>query len=105
MISIRLSITSIFAGRMLPRMRLPSVLGVAARLEGPAPSSLEVRLEVPEVSEVSEVPPRVLEVTSGRSGAPARAGPPASPGPGPTGSARKRWRWSRTSKYFGVFGN
>ena len=74
----------------------------AARLEGPAPSSPEVH---PEVSEVSEVPPRVLEVTSGRSGAPARAGPPASPGPGPTGSARKRWRWSRTSKYFGVFGN
>ena len=46
MISIRLSITSIFAGRMLPRMRLPSVLGVAARLEGPAPSSPEVHPEV-----------------------------------------------------------
>ena len=77
----------------------------AANLKGPAPSSLEVHLEVPEVSEVSEVPPRVLEVTSGRSGAPARAGPPASPGPGRTGSARRRSRWSRTSKYFVVFGN
>ena len=74
-------------------------MGVAARLEGPAPSSLEVH---PEVSEVSEVPPRVLEVTSGRSGAPARAGPPASPGPGRTGSARRRSR-TRTSKYFVVF--
>ena len=107
MSSIRLSITTIFVVRAWPRRGLPSVLGVAARLEGPAPSSLEVHLEVPEVSEVSEVsevPPRVLEVTSGRSGAPARAGPPASPGPDPTGSARKRWRWSRTSKYFGVFG-
>ena len=77
-------------------------MGAAARLEGPAPSSLEVH---PEVSEVSEVPPRVLEATSGRSGAPARAGPPASPGPGRTGSARRRSRWSRTSKYFVVFGN
>ena len=68
----------------------------AARLEGPAPSSLAVHPEVP------EVPPRVLEVTSGRSGAPARAGPPASPGPGRTGSARRRSR-TRTSKYFVVF--
>ena len=80
----------------------------AANLKGPAPSSLEVHLEVPEVSEVpevpevSEVPPRVLEVTSGRSGAPARASPPASPGPVLTGSARRRSR-TRTSKYFVVF--
>ena len=74
----------------------------AANLEGPAPSSPEVNPEVPEVSEVLEVPPRVLEATSGRSGAPARAGPPASPGPGRTGSARRRSR-TRTSKYFVVF--
>ena len=81
------------------------MLVAAANLKGPAPSSLEVHLEVPEVSEVSEVsevPPRVLEATSGRSGAPARAGPPASPGPGRTGSARRRSR-TRTSKYFVVF--
>ena len=81
------------------------MLVAAARLEGPAPSSPEVHPEVPEVSEVSEVPLRVLEVTSGRSGAPARAGPLASTGPGRTGSARRRSRWSRTSKYFVVFGN
>ena len=101
MSSIRLSITTIFAGRAWPRRGLPSVSGAAARLEGPAPSSPEVH---PEVPEVSEVPPRVLEVTSGRSGAPARAGPPASPDPGRTGSARRRSR-TRTSKYFVVFVN
>ena len=83
------------------------MLVAAANLEGPALSSPEVQPEVPEVSEVSEVsqvPPRVLEVTSGRSGAPARASPPASPDPGRTGSARMRSR-TRTSKYFVVFVN
>ena len=78
------------------------MLVAAANLEGPALSSPEVHPEVLEVAEVSEVPPRVLEVTSGRSGAPARAGPPASPGPGRTGSARRRSRWSRTSKCFAL---
>ena len=104
MSSIRLSITTIFAGRAWPRRGLPSVLVAAANLEGPALSSPEVHPEVLEVSEVSEVHPRVLEVTSRRSGAPSRASPPASPGPVLTGSARRRSR-TRTSKYFVVFVN